>query len=96
MPAEGNCALFRSARLTLDNGVVHIAFSYVVNGGRKLRKDTKTHQNRSIAIDPVTCALIQESLDEVTASLAEVGVTIPVGAYLFSNDPGHARPWSPD
>ncbi len=40
----------------LDNGVVHIAFNYVVKGGRKLRKDTKTHQGRYIAIDPVTCA----------------------------------------
>jgi hypothetical protein len=78
------------------NGVVHIAFSYVVKGGTKLRKDTKTHQDRHIAIHPVTCALIQETLDEVTAVLAEVGVTVPAGAYLFSNDPAHARPWNPD
>jgi integrase len=69
--------------------VVHIAFSYVVKGGRKLRKDTKTHQDRYMAIDPVTCALIQDTLDEV-------GVTIPASAYLFSNDPAHARPWNPD
>jgi integrase len=78
------------------NGVVHIAFSYVVKGGTKLRKDTKTHQDRHIAIDPVTCALIQETLDEVTAALAEVELTVPASAYLFSNDPAHARPWNPD
>ena len=89
------CAL-QIRDIDLDNGVVHIAFSYVVKGGRKLRKDTKTHQDRYIAIDPVTCALIQETLDGVTAALAEVGVTIPAGAYLFSNDPAHAQPWSPD
>jgi integrase len=76
--------------------VVRIAFNYVVKGGRKLRKDTKTHQDRYIAIDPVTCALIQETLDDVTAALAEVGVTILASAYLFSNDPAHARLWNPD
>jgi integrase len=89
------CAL-QIRDIDLDNGVVHIAFSYVVKGGRKLRKDTKTHQDRSIAIDPVTCALIQETLDEMAAVLAEVGVSVPAGAYLFSNDPAHARPWNPD
>jgi integrase len=30
------------------------------------------------------------------AVLAEVGVSIPAGAYLFSNDPAHARPWNPE
>ena len=53
--------LFRSATIHPDNGVVHIAFSYVVKGSWKLWKDTKTHQDRYIAIDPVTCALIQKS-----------------------------------
>jgi integrase len=89
------CAL-QIRDIDLDNGVVRIAFNYIVKGGRKLRKDTKTHQDRYIAIDPVTCALIQETLDEVTAALAEVGVAIPASAYLFSNDPAHARPWNPD
>jgi integrase len=89
------CAL-QIRDIDLDNGVVRIAFNYIVKGGRKLRKDTKTHQDRYIAIDPVTCALIQDTLDEVTAALAEVGVTIPASAYLFSNDPAHARPWNPD
>ena len=30
----------------LDNGVLHIAHSYVVLGGQRVRKDTKTHQER--------------------------------------------------
>ncbi len=38
----------------------------------------------------------QETLDEVMAALAEAGVRIPASAYLFSNDPAHARPWNPD
>ena len=42
----------------LDRALVHVAFNYVVRGGRRVRKDTKTHQDRWLAIDPVTCALI--------------------------------------
>ncbi len=93
---RGELCAIQIRDIDLDNGVVHIAFNYVVKGGRKVRKDTKTHQDRYIAIDPVTCALIQETVDEVTATLADVGVTIPASAFLFSNDPAHARPWNPD
>jgi len=47
-------------------------------------------------IDSVTCALIQETLDETMAALAAVGVTLAPSAFLFSNDPAHSRPWNPD
>src|SRR6266480_6591662 len=82
--------------IDLDRGLVHVAFNYVVRGGRRVRKDTKTHQDRWLAIDPVTCALIETYLDEVSAALAAVGVELRDDAYLFSNDPSHARPWNPD
>ena len=69
---------------------------YVVKGGRKLRKATKTHQDWSIAIDRSHVLRSRKALDEVMAALAEAGVRIPASAYLFSNDPAHARPWNPD
>ncbi len=53
-------------------------------------------QDRWLAIDPDTCALIASYLDEIRAELAAVGVELRDDAYLFSNDPGHARPWNPD
>jgi integrase len=82
--------------IDLDRGLVHIAFNYVVRGGQRVRKDTKTHQDRWLAIDPDTCALVASYLDEVRADLAGVGVELRDDAYLFSNDPGHSRPWNPD
>ena len=82
--------------IDLDRGLVHVAFNYVVRGGQRVRKDTKTHQDRSLAIDPDTCALIATYLDETGAALAAVGVGLRDDAYLFSNDPAHARPWNPD
>ena len=82
--------------IDLDRGLVHIAFNYVVRGGQRVRKDTKTHQDRWLAIDPDTCALIATYLDEIRAELAVVGVELREDAYLFSNDPAHTRPWNPD
>ena len=80
----------------LDRALVHVAFNYVVRGGQRVRKDTKTHQDRWLAIDPVTCALIVSYLAEIKAELVAVGVALRDDAYLFSNDPAHARPWNPD
>ena len=68
----------------------------MVRAGQRIRKDTKTHQDRWLAIDPVTCALIAGYLAEIKAELAAIGVELSDDAYLFSNDPAHARPWNPD
>jgi integrase len=82
--------------IDLDRALLHIAFNYVVRGGQRIRKDTKTHQDRWLAIDPVTCALIESYLAEIRAELEAVGVELRDDAYVFSNDPAHARPWNPD
>jgi integrase len=82
--------------IDLDRALVHIAFNYLVRGGQRVRKDTKTHQDRWLAIDPVTCALIVSYLAEIKAKLAAVGAGLRADAYLFSSDPAHARPWNPD
>src|SRR5208282_4140925 len=82
--------------IDLDRGLVHVAFNYVVRGGQRIRKDTKTHQDRWLAIDPDTCALIATHLDQIRAELTAVGVGLRDDAYLFSSDPAHIRPWNPD
>jgi integrase len=80
----------------LDRALIHVGFNYVVRAGQRIRKDTKTHQDRWLAIDPVTCALIVSYLAETKAGLAAVVVSLGDDAYLFSSDPAHARPWNPD
>jgi integrase len=82
--------------IDLDRGLMHVAFNYVVRGGQRVRKDTKTHQDRWLAIDPDSCALIAAYLEETAAALAAVGAGLRDDAYLFSNDPAHSRPWNPD
>ena len=82
--------------IDLGRGLIHVAFNYVVRGGQRVRKDTKPHQDRWLAIDPDTCALIATHLDDIRTELVSVGVELRDDAYLFSNDPAHSRPWNPD
>jgi len=93
---RGELCAMQVRDLDLENGVLHLAFNYVVVDGRRVRKDTKTHQDRYLAIDPVTCAMIREHLDAIRAELSGLGVELPVDAYVFSNDPMGASPWNPD
>jgi hypothetical protein len=85
----------RDSRPAWQQGCGEPDISYV-RGGQRVRKDTKTHQDRWLAIDPATCALIANYLDEIRTQLAAVGAELRDDAYLFSNDPSHARPWNPD
>ena len=93
---RGELCAVQLADIDLGSGVVHIVFNYLVKAGHKLRKDTKTCQERHLAIDPVTCALVQETLDETATALAAVGLNLAPSAFLFSNDPARLRPWNPD
>ena len=80
----------------LDHAILHIGFNYVVKGAQKVRKDTKTHQERWNAIDKASVTFIREHLDEVRTALKTVGLKLADDAYLFSNDPAHTVPWNPD
>ena len=87
------CAL-QVCDVDLENGVLHLAHNYVVVVGQRVRKDTKTHQDRYLAIDPVTCALLCEHLEAIRTELGRQGLELPKDAYVFSNDPMGASPWN--
>jgi DNA-binding transcriptional regulator YhcF (GntR family) len=70
------CAL-QVCDVDLGNGVLHLAHNYIVVGGQRVRKDTKTHQDRYLAIDPVTCAMLREHLEAIRAELGGLGVECP-------------------
>jgi integrase len=82
--------------LDLDSGVVHVAFSYLVLPGVKVRKDTKTHQARHLGIDVTTVALLSERRKLVSEQLASLGVDLPVNAFVFTHDPVGEVPWDPN
>ena len=93
--AAVSCAACRSATSTWT-AAWSTSPSTTSRGGKRIRKDTKTHQDRWLAMDPDTYALIATYLDEIRAELAALGVELAEDAYLFSNDPAHSRPWNPD
>src|SRR6516165_1346957 len=70
---RGELCGLQARDIYLDQGLIHVAFNYVVRGGQRVRKDTKTHQVRWLAIDPDTSTLIAAELDEIRAALAAVG-----------------------
>jgi integrase len=93
---RGELCGLQTCDVDLDRRIVHVAFNYIVRGGKKVRKDTKTHQDRWLAIDPDTCVMIAGYVEQIRAALVAAGVKLPDDAYLFSNDPVHATPWNPD
>ena len=84
------------ADIDLDAGLVHIAFSYLVRAGQKTRKDTKTHQERTLAIDAVTVTVLADRKQHLQALLADAGVMLAPAAYVFTTDPAGLTPWNPD
>ena len=65
----------------------------VVTGVRRVSKDTKTHQDRWLAIDTITCALIASHLAEVKASRRSVSAREMTRTCL--QPPSAARPRNP-
>ena len=61
----------------------------------KVRKDTKTHQVRDLAIDDITVTVLTERLRDVIEELGVVDVELLLSAYIFSSDPVGLAPWDP-
>jgi integrase len=93
---RGELAPLRWADIDLDGQVVRIYKSYLARSGVKVEKDTKTHQDRTPAIDPDTVELLQAHRAHCAEQMAALGVTSLDDTYVFSADPHRRRPWHPD
>jgi integrase len=79
-----------------DLETLHLQVSYVVRDGERRVKDTKTHQKRTVALDPVTCQILRELAVEAAARLAVAGLVLDPGAFIFARDPAGREPINPD
>ncbi len=59
-------------------------------------KDTKTHQQRRVALDPETVAVLTEHLERWRERAAALGVELAPTAYVFSLAPDASKPLVPD
>lgn len=83
--------------LDLDTGVAHIERAIGKDeNGKWVEKDTKSHQQRRVVLDPETTVLLLAHRDRCGARLAALGLTFDKGAYVFSNAPDHAMFLIPD
>lgn len=79
----------------LDSGIITYARNYLVRDGQHIDKDTKTHQERTLALDPATCDVLATLHETQSTQLAEADLTLAPDAYIFTND-GGTTPWNPD
>ncbi len=85
------CALTWEA-LDLEKGVLSIRTSIAQAGGRTWEKDTKTHQQRRIALDQPTLELLRLYRGRRRATAAELGLMLAGDSRMFSRDPD-GRAW---
>jgi integrase len=85
------CAL-RWNRIDFATGVLTIRSSIAQTGSRTWEKDTKTHQQRRIVLDPQTLALLRAYLALCAGRAASLGVELSPDAYVFSLSPD-GRTW---
>jgi hypothetical protein len=80
------CAL-RWSHVDLANGTVTFRRGIAQDGTVLWEKDTKTHQQRRVTIDPETVAVLTEHWDRSRSRAAALGLTLGRGAFVFSNAP---------
>jgi integrase len=90
------CAL-RWDRVDLDRAVLTIRSSIAQKNTRTWEKDTKTHQQRRVALDADTVSLLRMYQAQCEQNAAAVGVPIAADGRLFSSSVDHSawlRPFS--
>jgi integrase len=83
-------------RVHLTTGVLALRTSIAQRNGHTWEKDLKTHQQRRIALDEQTLALLRAYRRRVDKHADALGVELPPTARVFSRDPDGSRWLQPD
>ncbi|MFG3418704.1 tyrosine-type recombinase/integrase [Micromonospora sp. NPDC048063] len=90
------CAL-RWHHLDLTAGVLTLRrSSYLDEHGELQEKDTKTHQQRRVALDPETVEVLRELYGRYLGRLAQLDADSDPADYVFSPEPDNNRGYRPD
>ena len=93
------CALRWSDRSRREGAtsVLSVRRSIFVNDAGQLEeKDTKTHQQRRIVMDPEPDAVLDEHEARCRQRAAQLGIPFDPNGYIFSSAPDGSRPLHPD
>lgn len=80
------CAL-RWTHVDLVGAVLTLRRSIAQHSGEIWEKDTKTHQQRRVVLDPETVAVLTEHWDRHEARASAIGLTLGSDAFVFSLAP---------
>jgi hypothetical protein len=86
---RGELCAMRWDGLDLDRAVLMIRTSIAQQGTRTWEKDTKTHQQRRIALDDNTVSLLRAYLQQCDQDAAGLGTVIAPDGRLFSASIDH-------
>lgn len=91
---RGELVALRFKRIDLDQGVIDLRRNWVL--GKE--KDTKTHQNRRIALDTETIVLLKEHKARVKQRVEALGVGFNDDMFVFSSakTADHSAPYPPN
>ncbi|XVV01926.1 site-specific integrase [Actinosynnema sp. CA-248983] len=91
---RGELCGLRFSRIDLDAELIDLRRNWV--GGKE--KDTKTHQNRRIALDTETVVLLREHRERVVNRVRELGLKFSDDMFVFTGTrtPTHEQPYSPN
>ena len=93
---RGEVCGLRWTRLDLDNAVTIFKRSTGQIGGRLWEKDTKTHQDRRVTLDPEIVEVLKEHRTRCRQRAASLGLSLKRDAYVFSPAPDGSEPMKPD
>jgi integrase len=85
----------RWSDVDLSTGYLSIRRNYLRVRGKKVEKDTKTHQMRRISLDAATVEVLTEHRKRYEDLVRKVGAEPTNGAFLFSYEVSHNRPYDP-
>jgi integrase len=91
---RGELCGLRFSRIDFDEGVIDLRKNWV----NDKEKDTKTHQNRRIALDTETVVLLKEQRDRVRERVEALGQEFSDDLFVFSGtkSPDHSAPYPPN
>ena len=94
---RGEICGLRWSLVDLDQAVLTIRRTvFIGQRGELQEKDTKTHQQRRVVLDPETAAVLRNHSARAQARAAALGEPLNPDAFVFSAEPDSQLPFNPD
>ena len=92
---RGELCGLRWVHVDLASAVLTLRRSIAQHSGEIWEKDTKTHQQRRVTLDPETVTVLREHRDRCAARASSIGVQLATDAFVFSLAPDNSTHLQP-